>query len=185
MPNGDPEWVRIRAETTTEFMRAARGLIRKHRASMPVAAVHSSPVQRARETAAEIAARVGVQVEGVRALDEIDFGAWTGRSFAELDEDSSWRDWNLHRSQALPPGGEGMTAVRDRALAHVRAAAKRFAGRTLALVTHCDVIRAVVAAVLGLSLDNLLRFEVDTASVSRIAAGSRGEKLLSLNERTA
>src|SRR5947209_20190589 len=49
-----------------------------------IAAIQSSPRLRARETAETIGAALGLSVEIVDALDEIDFGDWTGRSFAEL-----------------------------------------------------------------------------------------------------
>jgi ribonuclease H / adenosylcobalamin/alpha-ribazole phosphatase len=147
--------------------------------------VHASPIQRAQETAKTLAGETGCEVELVEALSEIDFGSWAGRSFAELDADPAWRQWNDRRSHAVAPGGEAMAAVQARALGHLRSAAARFAGGTVAMVTHCDVIRAVVAAILGLSLDHILRFDVDPASVSRVAAGSWGEKLISLNEGIA
>ena len=51
------------------------------------------------------------------------------------------------------------------------------------MVTHSDMIRAAVAHVLGLPLDNLLRFEVEPASITRIVAGDWGTKLSTLNER--
>jgi broad specificity phosphatase PhoE len=53
------------------------------------------------------------------------------------------------------------------------------------MVTHCDIIRAVIAHVLGLSLDHILRFDIDPASISRLAVGDWGAKILSLNETGA
>lgn len=180
MLSGRTEGISLTADGRRQAERLAERL-----AAQRLAAVHASPVQRAKETAAEIARASGVEVEVVDALEEIDFGTWTGRSFAELEGDPAWRKWNDCRSRAVPPGGEDMAAAQSRAVDHVRAAAKRFAGGTVAMVTHCDVIRAVVAAILGLSLDNVLRFDVDPASVSRVAAGDWGEKLMTLNEGTA
>jgi broad specificity phosphatase PhoE len=55
-------------------------------------------------------------------------------------------------------------------------------GARIALVTRSDMIRGLVATVLGLPLDNLLRFEIGPASVSRIEAGPGGLGVLSLNE---
>lgn len=112
----------------------------------------------------------------------MDFGDWAGRSFDGLDADPEWQRWNAERSQAAAPGGESMAAVQARVMAHLWQAARAFAGRTVAMISHCDVIRAAVAAVLGLSLDFILRFEVAPASVTRIAAGDWGARLLSLNE---
>jgi probable phosphoglycerate mutase len=178
--SGRSEGLPLTADGRRQAQRLARLL-----ASRPADAVHSSPVQRARETAAAIAGECGREVEAVEALDEIDFGDWTGRRFAELAGDPAWTRWNTMRSQATPPGGESMAAAQRRALRHLRETARRFTDGTVAMVTHCDIIRAIVAAVLGLSLDQILRFDCDPASVSRIAIGDWGEKVLTLNEGTA
>ena len=50
------------------------------------------------------------------------------------------------------------------------------------MVSHCDIIRAIVATALGLSLDHIHRFEIGPASVSRLVVGSWGARVLSLNE---
>jgi probable phosphoglycerate mutase len=145
--------------------------------------LQTSPVQRACETAAAIAAaHSGLRPEIVPALDELDFGDWAGRAFVELDDDPRWATWNEARSQAVAPNGESMAQAQGRAWAHVENAAKIHAGRTIAMVSHCDIIRAIVARVLGLSLDHYGRFDVDTASVSRLAVGDWGAKVLALNE---
>jgi probable phosphoglycerate mutase len=167
-----------------EGVRQAAALARRLSAAPPDA-VQASPVQRAQETAQAIAAECGREVETVAALDEIDFGEWTGRRFAELDGDPAWSRWNTARAEAEAPGGESMAAAQERAMAHLRGAAERHAGGTVAMVTHCDIIRAIVAAVLGLSLDRILRFDVSPATISRIAAGEWGERLMTLNEGAA
>lgn len=163
-----------------EGRRQAEGL-RAALGALPLDLVQSSPIQRARETAAGIAGDRPIEI--VEALDEIDFGDWTGRRFDSLEGDPEWTRWNTLRSQACPPGGESMVQAQQRALDHLRTAAARHPGQTVAMVTHCDVIRALVAGVLGLSLDHILRFDVDPASVTRVVAGEWGERLVSLNER--
>jgi probable phosphoglycerate mutase len=169
---------------TSEGVMQARELGRRL-AAAPPDAIHASPVQRAQETAGAIAHACGREVQTVAALDEIDFGDWTGRSFADLSGTEDWERWNCHRSQARAPGGESMAAAQQRAMDHLMDAASRFAGGTVAMVTHCDIVRAVVAAVLGLSLDCILQFDVGPASVSRVAAGNWGVRLMSLNEGAA
>ena len=144
--------------------------------------LHSSPLQRARETADAIAGDRALMVEVVEALDELDFGDWSGCAFLELEEDSRWHRWNTRRSAEVAPNGESMSQVQDRAWRHIAQTGLANPGHTIAMVTHCDVIRAVVAKTLGLSLDDILRFEIGPASVSRLAVGSWGAKLLSLNE---
>ena len=147
------------------------------------AAIQASPVVRAERTATAIAGDRPVTV--VPALEEIDFGAWAGRSFAELETDPGWRSWNASRGGARAPGGEAMAEAQARAVAHVDAAAGEHPGGDVAMVSHADVIRAVIAHYIGLSLDNILRFDIDPASVSRLAVGGWGGRLLALNEGVA
>lgn len=149
----------------------------------PIDAVYSSPRERAYYTAREIAERHELKVRIAEDVDEIDFGEWTGQSFDALEGDSDWQLWNEARSTARPPGGESMNEAADRAVRALERIAHDHPGKTVACVTHCDVIRAVVARYLGLSLDNLLRFEVDPASVSRLVVGEWGGRLVSLNWR--
>ncbi|NTZ43639.1 histidine phosphatase family protein [Altererythrobacter sp. SALINAS58] len=165
-----------RAEAET----LARGIA----AEMPDA-IQSSPVLRARQTAEAVADACGHGVGIADALEEVDFGDWTGRYFDDLEGDPDWDFWNTHRSQASTPSGESMKAAQDRVRAHVAAMARDYRGKTLVMVTHCDIIRALVAAILGLTLDNILRFDVGPASVTRVEAGDWGARLTRLNERFA
>lgn len=149
----------------------------------PIHRLQTSPVQRAQETARAIAARRrGLTVETEPALDELDFGDWSGRAFVELADDPRWTEWNSARANATAPNGESMAQAQRRAWAHVKAMASASPDHTIAMVTHCDVIRAVVAGALSLSLDNIGRFDIAPASVTRLVVGSWGAKLLSLNE---
>ena len=146
------------------------------------AAIVSSPVQRAVETAAAIARGRDVAVEERAAFDELDFGAWTGRSFAALADEPAWTDWNTRRAVARVPGGESMAEAQARAVTAIDAVATAHDEAAVAIVSHCDIIRAILAHYLGLGLDRLLGFDVDPASVSRLAVGDWGGRVLSINE---
>jgi broad specificity phosphatase PhoE len=145
-------------------------------------AIHTSPVQRAQETAQAIAGPDALTTQVVDALDELDFGDWSGRTFAELDGDPRWSAWNETRSAAVAPNGESMADAQDRAWRHVEQTALASPGGMIAMVSHCDIIRAIVARVLGLSLDHYDRFDIDPASCTRLAVGAWGAKVLSMNE---
>jgi len=149
----------------------------------PLAGVYSSPRERAYYTARGIAEQHEMKVEIADALDEVDFGDWTGRRFDELEGDSAWDEWNSARGSARPPGGESMAEAVARAVEGVQEIARLHADQTVAAVSHCDIIRGVIAHYLGLSLDNLLRFDVDPASVSRVAVGAWGARVMTVNER--
>jgi broad specificity phosphatase PhoE len=151
----------------------------------PLAAVHASPRQRAQETARAIAAPHGLPVETADALDEVDFGAWTGQRYDDLEHDPAWTRWNTERSTARALGGESMGEAQQRATDHVRKVALENGGATVALVSHCDIIRSVIADALDLSLDRLLRFDVDPASVSQLEVAEWGCRVASINQRAA
>lgn len=150
--------------------------------SRDVAAIHSSPRLRTWRTAAAIAGSLHIDVERVDALDEVDFGDWTGRSFAELDTDPRWQAWNSARSRHSAPGGESMSEAVSRIVGHIDAMLARAQAWPLLLVTHCDMIRGAICHYLGLGIDNILRFDIDPASVSTLDVGPWGGKVTSLNE---
>ena len=141
--------------------------------------VEASPLDRTRATAAALGRPVAI----VPALIEIDMGEWTGRAFGTFGDDPAWRAWNERRGSARIPGGESMAEAQARIVGHIEATARGRDGETVAMVSHSDMIRAAIAHALGLSLDNLLRFDIDPASVSRLTVGDWGAKMLSVNER--
>ena len=135
-----------------------------------VRAVITSPQQRARETAAPIAAAAGLAAEIEPGLDEVDFGAWSGQSFAALASAPGWHDWNAARGLAATPGGETMLAVQARAVQAVMRHAQD--GGTVVAISHADVIKAVLAHVLGMPLDLLHRLDIVPASRSVVVIGN-------------
>jgi len=149
-------------------------------AETPLTAIHSSPRRRTRETAEIVAARHGLAVQLIDALDEIDFGDWAGRSFASLDGDPDWVRWNDARGTAPTPGGETMAAAAARAAHHV--AGLEDEGGTILCVSHCDVIRGVVADYLGLDLDRLLTFDCAPGSLTTLALADGRGRIVTLNE---
>ncbi len=153
--------------------------------TMRIDRIACSPLERTRQTASTIADACGLPApEMDAALIEIDMGDWTGAAFATLDG-PEWAAWNGSRGSARIPGGETMAEAQARIVGYMRAVAEAEDGAVVALVTHSDMIRAAVAAAIGLPLDNLLRFDVGPASVSRVVWGDWGARLLSLNERIA
>ena len=154
-------------------------------ASEPIDRIVHSPLDRTSETAAAIAAARGsaVPVAAAAGLIEIDLGDWTGRSWQDFGDDPAWRAWNERRGSARIPGGETMGEAQARIVGCLAALAREADGRTVAVVSHSDMIRAAVAHVLELPLDRLLSFDVDVASVTRVVWGEWGARLLSLNER--
>ena len=147
-----------------------------------VGAILSSPQRRTVETAAILARALGPTPQVDPALDEIDFGEWSGRDFADLSGDA-WDLWNTARATAPAPGGETMAGAVARAAALIHRLGAD-GGEHVLCVSHCDIIRGVVCHYLGLTLDNILRFSVDPGRICWLHAdGQGGAQLLSLNAR--
>lgn len=166
----------------TDVGRHQAAAVAERLAREDIRAIHTSPRERAVQTAEIVANRIGARVEIVDALDEIDFGGWSGRSFDDLAGDPDWNAWNARRGSTRPPGGETMNLAVGRARDHVATLAGEGG---IVCVSHCDIIRGLVADALGLPFDNLLRFDIDTASLSTLVVGSWGSRVVSLNERAA
>lgn len=164
---------------------AQAGRLAKRMARERLAAIHASPRERTRETAETVAATCGLaDVHIEPELDEVDFGAWSGQDFETLNRDPAWRRWNETRSLARAPGGETMLDVQTRAMRVVERLLRAYVDAAVALVSHGDVIKSIVIHVLGLSVDAWSRFDIAPASISTIAIGDWGGKVLNLNEGT-
>ncbi len=148
--------------------------------STGIEAIYASPRARTLDTAAIVAQHLGLSVQIDEALDEIDFGEWTGQPFDDLAGDARWHDWNAHRGTAQVPGGETMTMAVER----IRWFIEGIAVERALCVTHCDMIRGLVAAYLGLGLDRMLTFDCDPASLTTLARQAHGTRIVTLNERT-
>jgi broad specificity phosphatase PhoE len=144
--------------------------------------IRSSPLERTRQTAEIIGAETRCEVESAEELQEIDCGAWTGKTFGELSEDEHWRDWNAVRSITRPPCGEMMIEVQARVVAYLEALRRLYQSARLIIVSHSDVIKAAILFHIGLSLDLFSRIEIAPGSISTLAIGAWGAKLVSLNE---
>ena len=167
--------------------RAQADAIARTLGDRPIAAIVSGPLERALETAAPLAQRLGLPVRIDDAIDELDFGEWTGRSWSTLDGDPAWSDWNRFRATAAVPGGETAGAVADRALGLLRRLGAEYragdaAEAEIALFSHADVIRKVIATLLGVPIDLARRIAIDPGgrAVVRLAPG-RSPAVLALN----
>ena len=151
-------------------------------AQLALAGVYSSPLERALETAGSIAAPHGLPVYTAPGLNEVDFGEWTGKTLEELDGLAEWKNFNTRRSQTRIPGGEAMPEVLSRATAELDRQSRLHPGEALvAVVSHGDVLRAVFADALGMSLDNLQRLEVSPASISVLRFDRGDRRVLQIN----
>ncbi|GGK38106.1 histidine phosphatase family protein [Salinarimonas ramus] len=147
-----------------------------------LARIVSSPQPRTVETAEILAAGHGIAIDA--ALDEIDFGPWAGRTFTDLEADPSWRRWNVARDEAATLAGETMANVARRVESLVAdLVADHGEKAEVALVTHCDVIRAVLCRALQRPFQALFAIDIDTASRTTLSLDADGTRVLVVNHR--
>jgi ribonuclease H / adenosylcobalamin/alpha-ribazole phosphatase len=135
---------------------------------IPLDAIYSSPRDRSWQTAHVIAQHHRVPVTAITAFDEMDCGAWTGKRFEELQEDPQWRAYNDSRETATVPEGESAPMLRRRVTRGLTLIEQAHLGGTVLIVTHVEVIRAIVLDALGWSADLWASVRVDPASTSSV-----------------
>ena len=149
------DWVGDRLAGSTpgvhlnEDGRTQAGALAARLAGVPFAAVYASPLERAQETAGYVAAAQGLSVETLPGVVEIDFGDWTGQSLKELRKDALWAGVQFHPSGTRFPAGETMREAQSRALAALAELHEAHPKQAVAVVSHADVIRLVLAHYLG------------------------------------
>lgn len=127
----------------------------------------TSPLSRCVATAEALAARTGATVTVDKGLIECDFGDYEGLTFAQAqDRDpEGHRAW-LNDPSVTPPGGESLADVYARVERTVGEIVDKHAGKTVALVSHVNPIKAILASALGAGEGMFPRLFLDLASVS-------------------
>ena len=157
--------VPLSADGRVQAERTARAL-----AGSGAARVYTSPLGRARETAAEIAKPSGLGVIADEAFKEISFGAWEGMTLDEVEA----RFGGLHAAwRAEPhtvrfPAGEDLATAGARALGGLARLAGAHAGQTVVLVTLGVIVRLIVLQALGLGPERLWVVHATPAGISEI-----------------
>ena len=152
-----------------------------------IEAIVASPLTRTRETAAAVAARLGLDVTIDDGLRETDFGAWEGLTFGEVrerypDDMNAW----LTSPKAEPTGGGESFAATARRLAVTRdKLIAAHAGRTVLLVTHVTPIKTLIRLALGAPPESLFRMELSAASLSAVAYYADGNASVRLFNDTS
>ncbi len=134
-----------------------------------LAAVYASPMERAQQTAAPIAANAKREIQVVDGINEVDFGDWTNRKLAALRKRKDWAQVQTTPSRWRFPGGESFAESQVRMVSAIEEiAASHTAKQTVAVVSHADTIKAAVAWFLGTPLDTFQRIHVSPASVTEV-----------------
>jgi ribonuclease H / adenosylcobalamin/alpha-ribazole phosphatase len=151
-----------------------------------IAAVITSPLQRAYDTAAAAAKALKVDVVVDDDLIETDFGAWEGLTFAEAAE----RDPEVHPNwlrdtTVSPPGGESFASVQERVRRVCDRIVAEFGGKTVLVVSHVTPIKTVLQLALDAGPSVLYRLHLDLASLSIAEFYPDGKSSVRLVNQTA
>ena len=149
--------------------RQARALAVRAPAFGEVAAVISSPLRRAVQTAEAIAGALDLEVEVLDGLAEVDFGEWEGMTMREVhaaqpEQMAAW----AASPDTPPPGGESFTALTRRVRRTRNGVIAAHPGARVVVVTHVSPIKTLVRLALDAPPSSLFRIHLDTASVSAI-----------------
>lgn len=161
--------------------RAEASRMADHFRVLEAEAVYASPLERAKETAAPIAAALGQAVAIERGLLECDFGDWTGAELAELRRLPAWKTVQRNPSSFRFPNGESFSELQTRVHDTLMELCRRHPGKAIVAVSHADCIRAATAAALGVPLDLLQRIVVGPCSATVVAYGADGPRVLTMN----
>jgi broad specificity phosphatase PhoE len=136
---------------------------------IPISAIISSPLERARDTARIIAQPHELEIQFESDLMDIELGHWTGQSYLELSKnDSTWKAF-VKDPTIGPADVETFPQVQERAVVAVERWRKlESIGAYPAFVAHADVVKLLIAHYTGLEARRAGSFMIDNASVSLV-----------------
>jgi probable phosphomutase (TIGR03848 family) len=151
-------------------------------APVKLAAVYSSPVDRALETAKVLASSKGLRVRVREGIGEVRYGEWEGRRLATIAKTRQWRRVVSRPGDIRFPGGETIRETQCRALDAIAQIAEENPGKAAAAVSHADVIKLVIAYYAGIPLELYARIGIAPASVSALSIGAGPPRMVKVND---
>lgn len=152
--------------------------------SAPIQAIYSSPLERAMETAAPLAAALNLEVRPHPGLIEIDFGAWQGITFKQMRRMKLWKTVQENPAEMRFPQGESFVEAQQRLVETITEIAAQYGEKDwVACFSHSDAIKLAVAHFLAMPLNAFQRIGIDTASLSVIHLGKNEPFVAAVNQR--
>ena len=150
---------------------------------LTIARVHVSPMDRCSETLAPWLAKYGkgVTVTLEPNLIEVDYGKWSGKKLATLSRAKLWRKVQGQPSAVTFPKGESLAQMQVRAMQTIHDFFASDQEMTI-MVSHGDVIKAIVASSMGMHLDDFQRIVIDPASITILESNGGAIRLTRLND---
>lgn len=150
---------------------------------VPLKAVYSSPLERCYETAEQIASHHKVRVQVVEGIGEIRYGDWEGKTLASLYKSKLWGELKARPGDFRFPNGETVREAQTRGMSTIEALRPLHRSQAIAVCSHADLIRLLVAGYTGLSIDLYDRITIAPASVTTLMLPPGGTpRLLKLSD---
>lgn len=166
---------------TDEGLEQAAGVAERMR-SVKLDAIYSSPLERCMETARPLASSKKLRIRVRDGVGEVRYGEWEGKKLRALAKTKLWRSVMQSPSRARFPGGETLAETQARAVAAIELLREKHPDDSVAVVTHADVIRVLVAYYAGIHLDLYQRLVISPVSISILWVGSGTPRVLAVND---
>jgi probable phosphoglycerate mutase len=152
----------------------------------PIAAIYSSDLARAWQTAQEIARGHALPVNAEVRLRERAFGHFEGRTFLDIERElpEQARLWRTRDPEFAPEGGESLLQFRARVTEAVAELAGRHVGELLLLVAHGGVMDLLYRAATGQELQAPRTWQLGNASINRMLWTEQGLTLVGWSDDT-
>ncbi len=147
-------------------------------------AIYTSPLERARETAARIADLQKLEAIPVNNLTDMDYGHWQGKKIIEVEEayPELFNDWMDTPEQIAIPGGESLAQVTGRVVPILEDLGARHAEGKVAVVTHRVLVKLIICWLLEVPNNKFWNFQVDTGSQTRFRIQGTRTVLVTAND---
>lgn len=143
-------------------------------------AIYSSPLPRCLETLSPLlSSQNAPELKPLDGVIEMEYGDWSGKKLSALARTKLWRNIQERPSFVRFPNGESFVEMQNRAVESVRSVVKP--GENILICSHGDVIKALVAAFLGLHLDGFQKIAIDPASISVIEIAGASTRVKQVN----
>jgi probable phosphomutase (TIGR03848 family) len=157
--------------------------IASHLAKAPIKAIYSSPLERAIETSAPLAKAKSLPVKKLEGVGEVRYGDWTGKSLKMVARTRLWVTVQRFPAVMAFPNGETFRTVQSRAVDAIQTVFGEHPKQMVAIFSHGDVIKLLLAHYLGVPLDLFQRIVVNTGSISHVRLMGGMPMIVRMNEQ--
>lgn len=152
-------------------------------AALPLSAVYASPLERAVETAAPLAATRQLAVQVEPGLNEVDYGSWQGCTYKSLRRRRLWQTLLTDPAAMRFPDGGTLIEAQQLAIAALEQIAAHLPkNEFVACVTHGDIVRLTVAHYLNMPLLEYHRLCISPASVTILRLNESQPRVVRVNQ---